>query len=224
MLMRRARALLLMVATAVLAFAQVGFAAEKQAQTQAAPTIDRAAPVPQPAAPIAAQEPAAAPAAASAKPKTPEETVRAELSGTKWLIELTPISGGGKVKPAKDSVTFDATKIGSEHMVKQGYSESNYTLTIGEDGTAVWETMQTKESEGVAFWRGEFHGDVMRGVLSKHPLKGDPEDFSFSGREENGKTIGASEPAPAAAVRPASSALAPATSPSQPPKKKKRGH
>ncbi len=228
---RKICVLLFVMMMAVCASAQIGRAAEegKHATVSAssmngdvAPSAESATIVPP--APVEAKPVAAAPVLAPAKPKSPEDSVRAQLSGTKWLIELTPISGGGKVKPAKDSVTFDATKIGSEHLVKQGYPQSNYTLTISEDGTAVWETMQTKEGEGVAFWRGEFHGELMRGVLSKHPLKGDPEDFSFSGREEGGKSIGTSEPAPAAAVQPASSAPAPATQQSEPPKKKKRGH
>ena len=230
MLMRMIGGFLLVIMTAAVAPVQVGLTAEGQEKKQTAPegsiekSTSSAESASQQAAPMAAKTPAAAPAAAPAKPKSPEEEVRAQLNGTKWLIDLTPISTEGKVKPAKDAVKFDLTKIGSEYLVKQGYPQSNYTLTIGEDGTAVWETMQTKEGEGVAFWRGEFHGELMRGVLSKHPLKGDPEDFSFSGREAGGKTIGTSELAPPAAVQPASSTPAPATQQSKPPKKKMRGH
>ena len=134
-------------------------------------------------------QPAAAPAPAAVKPKPPEDAVRIQLNGTRWLLDLTPISASGKVKPQKDTVTFNGQQISSERMTKAGYPTSNYTLTIGDDGVAVWETMQTKESEGVAFWRGEFHGSAMRGVLSRHPTNNAPEDFSFSGREASDRSI-----------------------------------
>lgn len=144
---------------------------------------------PQPTVPAPSIVPSSAPATAAAKPKTSEVEVRAQLDGTRWSLQVTPLSGGEKVKSQKDTVTFDTKQISSERLSKAGFPTSNYTLTVGDDGVAVWETMQTKEGEGVAFWRGELHGSTMRGVLSKHPAEGNPEDFSFTGQETSGKTI-----------------------------------
>ena len=178
--------------------------------------------------PMAAQEPDTAPAAeapaaapepppAPPKAKTPEGEIRAQLAGTSWDVELTMIAGE-KTKKQKDTLTFDDRQIKSDRLTKAGYPATNYTLTIGDDGVPVWETMQTKEGEGVAFWRGELHGTVMRGVLSKHPTEGAPEDASFTGREATGKTVGKQmEPAPAA-----SAASVPSTEPPKPVKKKKK--
>jgi len=139
-------------------------------------------------------EPATAPAAPLAeepvKVRSPEDDVRAQLEGTQWLLDLTALSATGKAKPQKDTVNFESQKVSSERLLKAGYPQSNYTLTIGGDGIPVWETMQTKEGEGVVFWRGELHGSIMRGVLSKHPVEGAAEDFSFVGREAGGKAIG----------------------------------
>ena len=172
--------------------------------------------------------PATTPESPAAKPKAPEEAVRAQLDGTRWMLELTPLSGAEKVKAQKDTVTFDAKQVSSERLSKTGYPPSNYTLTIGDDGVPVWETMQTKEGEGVAFWRGEFHGTTMRGVLSKHPVKGVAEDFSFTGQEVGGKAVRSSNESTTGASdigAPPSSNQSKDTVPQASSKKKKRkGH
>lgn len=173
----------------------------------------------------APQAPAAQPAAA-AKSINPEEQLRAQLDGTQWAIQLTPTSGSKEAKPKEDSVSFTAKQVTSDFLSKAGYPSSNYSLSIGDDGRGVWETMQTKEGEGVAFWRGELEGTRMFGVLSKHPLEGDPEDYSFSGQLTTEKAIAIPAPAKPAAVQAQPAAPSPATAaPARPktPAKKKRG-
>lgn len=183
-------------------------------------------------APVASEPAATAPAAqppAPEPPKTPEDTLRAQLETTTWSVQLTP-SGSAEAKPKKDAISFTKRQVTSEFMGKSGYPASNYSLTIGDDGRGVWETMQTKEGEGVAFWRGEFDGTAMRGVLSKHPVEGAVEDYNFSGQIEGGQVITIPEraaPAPVAAPKPAKAPPAPAAAPAQPagdqaPAKKKR--
>lgn len=167
----------------------------------------------------------------------PQDEVRALLDGTSWALDLMPLSGGEKAKPQKDTVSFAKTKVVSEELSKAGYPESNYSLTIGDDGVAVWETMQTKEGEGVAFWRGELHGATMRGMLSRHPTEGPAKDFSFVGKKSevahttatpaSPATVIPAQPAepPAQAVTqtPADSPDAAGSSEPPTPKKKKRG-
>ena len=166
-------------------------AAEHSATAEVAVQSDRSA-----ASPVESQGqptvPAnAAPAASPAASHTAEDDIRAQLTGTRWALQLTPLSGEGG-KPQKDTVIFDGKQVSSERLTKAGFPLSNYTLTVGEDGVAIWETMQTKEGEGVAFWRGELRGSTMRGVLSKHPTEGQPEDFSFTAEELGKKSIGGS--------------------------------
>ncbi len=177
---------------------------------------------------VSASAPAAQVTEAPKAKPTPEQDVRNQLDGTRWMIELSPLSGESTTKPRKDTVTFDARQVSSERLVKSGYPSTNYTLTMENGAGAVWETMQTKEGEGVVFWRGELNGSTMRGVLSKHPTQGNSEDFSFSGREASGKVI----QVPPSATAPTSTAAAPAetakpTPPTQPappePKKKRKG-
>lgn len=110
-----------------------------------------------------------------------ERRAASQLNGTTWTVDMTPLSGEKAQKPLKDTLTFDAGKVTSQVLSRDGYPTSNYTLTIHDDGAVVWETMQTKEGAGVAFWRGERHGDTMRGILSRHPAEGASLDYSFSG-------------------------------------------
>ena len=112
-----------------------------------------------------------------------EKKAAAGLNQTEWAVEMIPVSGSREAKrPVKDTLFFEGGKVTSKRLVDSGYPGSNYTLTVEDDGAVVWETMQTKEGEGVAFWRGELRGEEMRGILSKHPVKGDPMDLSFSGK------------------------------------------
>ncbi len=160
-------------------------------------------------APPAGQDPAAAtqaPASAqgldrAGAKKAREAAAIAGLNGTIWEIELTPMSGEPGKRPVKETLRFDQGKVTAERLASEGYPASNFTLTIGNDEIPVWETMQTGEGKGVVFWRGELHGQTLSGVLSKHPVEGTTEDYSFVGHAATGS---------AAPVMPAPSSQAPA--------------
>ena len=166
----------------------LALAAEKNGQTPSTTPSTPATPPPavqeQPQAP----PPVVSPAPAPTKPQTPAEKVKEQMNGTRWSLQLSLLSGE-KSSPQKETVSFAENKVTAEQLAKSGFSSSNYTLTVGEDGMPVWETMMQKEGTGVVFWRGEVHGSTMRGVLSKHPLEGANEDFSFSGTEASNKVI-----------------------------------
>ena len=101
---------------------------------------------------------------------------RAALNNSKWNIEVLPLKGGEKTK---DIAIFKDNKIGIESLLNKGFSYTNYTLTIKNNGTLVWETMQTKGSE-VVFMRGEVASDItrMHGIIS-FPKGGSSDDYSF---------------------------------------------
>ena len=148
---------------------------------------------------------------------TPEQKVaeaNAKLSAAVWNIELTPVSSGSSSKPAKDTLRFEQGKLASDALSSQGYMKSNYTLTVGGDSVPVWETMQANEQVGVVFWRGEIRGDTMRGVLSKHPIQGNTEDFSFVGHQGSMPPMQAM-PATAPVVERSVATPAPTTLPAQ---------
>lgn len=130
------------------------------------------------------QEPKESQPTAAARP-TPAESARDKaakewittLDGTQWTLTLRQ---PGSSEVTHDTVTFDGRRMTSEQLLKAGYADSNYTLTVQDGGTAVWETMQTKAGEGTALWRGEIQDERMSGILIKRPLEGAPVDFSFA--------------------------------------------
>ncbi len=104
---------------------------------------------------------------------------KAELNGTEWNIKLTPM-GGGHGKAENDVLSFVNDKVTSKNLEQSGYVSTNFSVRLLEDGTFTWETMQTSEKEGVAFWRGDISPDgVMRGVISKRDKKDNASDFNF---------------------------------------------
>ncbi len=127
-------------------------------------------------------------------------TKKAALDNSEWTIELKSMAGGkGKSKGEQDTLIFSDGKISSANLAKAGYNTTNFTLRMLEDNeTLTWETMQTAEKDGVAFWRGDIGPDgVMRGVLSKRDLKNNTKDFNFVSTGSK-KVAPPAPPAPAA--------------------------
>jgi hypothetical protein len=161
----------------------------------------------------AMQEPVVPPALPSAADKTKQEAA-AKLNRTEWTVEFSLMSAEKLKKPMHDTLQFDQGKLTSAMLTKDGYTPSNYTLSVGADGVPIWETMQNSE-KGTASWRGELHGETMSGILSRHGSDGTAQDYSFLGRQ-SGTVASTSAPAtPVAAVQ----SSAPAKS--EKPKKKK---
>ena len=105
---------------------------------------------------------------------------REALSKKDWVIYSNPLSTKKFRTQTTDVLTFSEGKFISKDLSSQGYPVANYTFTIQEDGTIVWEAMQGNDKVGLAFWRGELKGEVMQGVLSMLPQKGEMEDFVFT--------------------------------------------
>ena len=90
----------------------------------------------------------------------------------------------------EEEVPFRPRNVGGVAWVRfwiggdanKGFPTTNFTLTVQEDGVVVWETMQTSEKSGIAFWRGEFDPKMesMRGVVSYQPDKKSKQDYSFT--------------------------------------------
>ncbi|MDD5348015.1 MAG: hypothetical protein PHT59_05315, partial [Candidatus Omnitrophica bacterium] len=102
-----------------------------------------------------------------------------ELNNTEWQIELVPLTGKGKKE--FDAVIFRNNQVSIASYSKKGFPTTNYTLTIQGDGRITWETMQTSEKAGVAFWRGDLDAKMqtMSGVVSYQVTKTARNDFSF---------------------------------------------
>ncbi|GEM_PF-1927036 len=136
---------------------------------------------PKPAASTSVQATVAPPASSAKKGPSVAEAV-GKLNGT-WDIELTPMYGEKPKQPIKDTLQFEQSRVSSQKLTTDGFSPTNATVTVGDDGIPVWETMQSSDAKGVVFWRGELHGGSMQGILSKHPVNGNAEDYAFSGKQ-----------------------------------------
>jgi hypothetical protein len=104
------------------------------------------------------------------------------LNSKEWVIYLVPsgVSAGKKLPVITDVLTFNGGRVASKNLISKGFGDSNYTLTIMADGTAVWETMQRTAQEDLVFWRGELRGDSLTGVMNMHTARGVIEEYSFS--------------------------------------------
>jgi hypothetical protein len=133
----------------------------------------------------------AAPAAAAPKvDKALEKTLKekreavakkmALLNNSEWQIEMSP--AGGKGKKELETVAIKNNQVSMAGFLKKGFLASNFTLTLQEDGSVVWETMQTSEKNGICFWRGELDKTLttMRGVLSHAIDTKNKVDYTFA--------------------------------------------
>lgn len=105
---------------------------------------------------------------------------KTELNGTEWTVTMTSSGSAVKGKGVTDVITFGDGNVSSKNLKDEGFATSNFSLRMQEDGTMTWETMQTSEKAGFAFWRGDIGSDgIMRGVLSKRDKKDKTTDFNF---------------------------------------------
>ncbi|MCK9594983.1 MAG: hypothetical protein PHH68_07995 [Candidatus Omnitrophica bacterium] len=113
------------------------------------------------------------------------EQKRREMNNTEWAIDLSKLTGKGKKET--DTVTFKTNQVFAGGYVKKGFQPTNYSLSIQGDGNFVWETMQSSEKSGLAFWRGEISADMqsMRGVLSHQISDKAKEEYSFVSTAKN---------------------------------------
>ena len=84
-------------------------------------------------------------------------------------------------EPLQDLVDFDHGTMSSQRLARDEFQPARFTVTLTENAAPVWEAMQSSPRIGVAFWRGELHGEEMRGVISQQPLEGESADFLFVG-------------------------------------------
>ncbi len=100
------------------------------------------------------------------------------LNGTVWEVELISVSPEGVKTPLRDKIKFNGKAFESYYFSNQGFSRSNYTVTV-HDGVITWETIQTNAVGETVSWRGDWQGGKMEGMLSFHPVGKNPQDFSF---------------------------------------------
>ena len=111
------------------------------------------------------------------------EEKKAEINGSEWHVQVkqqAKVPGAKPVFGNEDVLTFQNGQFHSKSTEDFGYTPTNYTLTIQQQGPTVWETMQTSGKGEITFWRGEWTGEVMTGVMTRQVEEGKTEEYSFS--------------------------------------------
>ena len=103
----------------------------------------------------------------------------ASLEGTEWDVRLMPMYAHGGEAIRQDQLAFTTRQVSSAALATQGFSAANYTIAAQPDGTLNWETMQTNPSGELVSWQGEWHGPVMRGVVTHQTAGRISEHFTF---------------------------------------------
>jgi hypothetical protein len=110
-----------------------------------------------------------------------DQKILTGLDDTEWIIEVKSMVKSAAPVTYFDKLEFKKGTLISKEMSAKGFLASNYTLTVNNDGTLVWETMQRSDSGDELFWRGETTKDAkMSGVLSRHPVGGISQDVLFT--------------------------------------------
>lgn len=105
-----------------------------------------------------------------------------EMDGTEWVLTL---SQDGSDKTSSDTLVFADKKFISANFDKQKYEPTNYTLSVKDDGSTTFDTMQSK-GDDIVMWHGMITNDGLRGVMSVHLANGKVSDYTFSGTLTSG--------------------------------------
>jgi len=112
--------------------------------------------------------------------KEPVEKVLAKLDGTQWIVELVTGEGIDSTYPHFDKLIFSQGTVVSNYFLSKGFVASNYSLSIKDDKTITWETMQRNEAGEIVFWRGEEKEGNMKGTFSRRYLNGTTDALTFT--------------------------------------------
>jgi len=112
------------------------------------------------------------------------ESVRAgDLNGTIWEVELISVAPDGTQTPVRDKITFSGRSFESHYFASHGFSKSNYSINVDENGMMTWETMQRNEKGEVISWRGDWNGKRMEGMMNYQPQGQTAQNFSFASNQ-----------------------------------------
>lgn len=102
------------------------------------------------------------------------------LDGTAWIVEFKADLGALTSYPQFDKVVFKKDTVSSIYLASQGFAPSNYSVNRQEDGTLVWETMQTNQKGETVFLRGEEKDGSMKGAFQRRYADTNSDRVSFT--------------------------------------------
>jgi len=110
-----------------------------------------------------------------------EEALRLqqEIEGYKWDIKLTQTAGLKMNYNPEDVLIIEGNQVASRNLLSVGFYRSKYSKRVDKNGVVTWETMQNDGKGAKATWRGEWDGEVMKGVMRRTWADGTIRDFKF---------------------------------------------
>jgi hypothetical protein len=106
-------------------------------------------------------------------------TFKTPIEGMIWEVEIYTVTKDGNAQPIKDKIRFNGKSFESYYFSSQGFSPSNYTVRVRENGAITWETMQRNPKGQIISWRGDLERNQMVGVMSFQSNNKNAQDFSF---------------------------------------------
>jgi len=102
-----------------------------------------------------------------------------ELDGTAWRIDQVALPAGVSGEILHDTLHFAEGLFWSERATELGYKPARYTMLVRPGNVTTWEALQADGRGNVMTWRGDWQGDVMKGVQRLAPAGKQPQVFSF---------------------------------------------
>ncbi len=102
-----------------------------------------------------------------------------ELDGTTWRVDMVALPAGISKETSHDTLHFAEGLVWSERAVERGFKPVRYTLLVRPGSVTTWETQMSDGRGNTMTWRGDWQGDVMKGVFRNAPAGKAPQVFSF---------------------------------------------
>ncbi len=102
-----------------------------------------------------------------------------ELDGTAWRVDMVALPAGKSNEILHDTLHFTEGLVWSQRSAELGFKPARYTVLVRPGSVTTWETQMSDGRGNVTTWRGDWQGDVMKGVSRNAPAGKEPQVFSF---------------------------------------------
>ena len=108
-----------------------------------------------------------------------------ELDATEWEVEMVYVTDKGKKEISSDTLMFKDKKFISKEFENNKYTPTNYSVSVAEDGSTNFGTMQIKDKE-TAFWKGTIKDGKIDGSVHTQLPNGTTKATYFNGTLTSG--------------------------------------
>ncbi len=102
-----------------------------------------------------------------------------ELDGTLWRVDLVVLPPGISKETFHDTLHFTDGLFWSENATKLGFKPARYTMFVRPGSLTTWEAQVSDGRGNTMTWRGDWQGDLMKGISRYAPLGKEQQVSSF---------------------------------------------